>query len=181
MSTKNFLSPEKNYLQLAYAVGSSYNKCGSSYMNRGFFVTWLKLGCIVTGITGLVSFAASIEEFSGPWLWLFDLVRWPLDGDPARFSNETMSLNAILGGIMVGWATLMYFVAAGPIAQGNMKITRQMIISIVMWFCIDSTGSYLSRLPGNIVLNVIFMAILSIPLLALSKDPKTNEQAFENK
>ncbi|MBE9101287.1 hypothetical protein [Vacuolonema iberomarrocanum] len=45
-----------------------------------------------------------------------DLVQWPLDGDPATFSNETLLLNAMLGGVMVGWAALMYFVAAGPIA-----------------------------------------------------------------
>ncbi|MEO1069905.1 MAG: hypothetical protein AAFW95_12425 [Cyanobacteria bacterium J06638_6] len=144
-------------------------------MSREFLVSWLKLGCLVTGITGLVSFAASMEGLSGPWLWLFDLVKWPLDGDPAGFSKETMSVNAILGGVMVGWATLMYFVAAGPIAQGNLQLTRQMLISIVAWFCVDSTGSYLSQLPGNIVLNGIFLVMLSIPLLGLSKATESSQ------
>ncbi|MBE9140040.1 hypothetical protein IQ254_23055 [Nodosilinea sp. LEGE 07088] len=144
-------------------------------MNREFLVSWLKLSCLVTGITGLVSFAASMEGSSGPWLWLFDLVKWPLDSDPAGFSHETMSVNAILGGVMVGWATLMYFVAAGPIAQGNLQLTRRMLISIVAWFCIDSTGSYLSRLPGNIVLNGIFLVMLSIPLLGLAKETESSQ------
>ncbi|MGJ3250782.1 MAG: hypothetical protein ACFE0J_06590 [Elainellaceae cyanobacterium] len=150
-------------------------------MNREFFLTWLKLGCIVVSITGLVSFAASSETFGELWLWLFDLVKWPLDGDPASFSSDTRSLNAILGGVMVGWEMLMYFVAAGPVAEGDVKLARQMLISVFVWFCIDSTGSYLSQLPGNILLNLIFLVMLAVPLLALSKGTATVESSVESR
>lgn len=141
-------------------------------MTREFFVTWLKLDCIIFALTGLVAFAASSKAFSGLWLWFFDLVKWPLDGDPAGFSPETMSVNAVLSGMMVGWAVLMYFVTVGPIAEENRILTRQMLIAIVAWFCIDSTGSYLSQLPGNIVLNLVFLGLFAIPLLALLKTTK---------
>lgn len=149
-------------------------------MNREFFVTCLKLDCIVFALTGLVSFAASSKAFSGLWLWLFDLVKWPLDGNPARFSSETMSVNAILGGVMVGWAMLMYFVTAGPVAEGNVTLTRQMLISVAAWFCVDSTGSYLSHLPENVILNLVYLMIFAIPLLALSKATETSEQALDS-
>jgi len=149
-------------------------------MKREFFVTWLKLDCIVFALTGLVSFAASSKAFSGLWLWLFDLVKWPLDGDPAGFSPETMSVNAILGGMMVGWAMLMYFVTVGPVAEGNVTLTRQMLISIAAWFGVDSTGSYLSHLPGNIVLNLIFLMLFAVPLLTLSKTTHIIEQALDS-
>ena len=148
-------------------------------MNRAFFVAWFKLGCIVAGIAGLVALTASIEAYSGPWLLLLDLVKWPLDGDPAMFSHEALLLNAIIGGVMVGWAALMYFVAAGPIAQGDTKLARQVLISILMWFGIDSIGSYLSQFPGNIAINIFFLIILSIPLFALSKEPKANAKVFK--
>lgn len=122
---------------------------------------------------------ASTEAFSGLWLWLFDLVKWPLNGDPASFNSETMSVNAILGGIMVGWGMLMYFVAAGPVAAGNITLTRQMLISVIAWFGVDSTGSYLSQLPGNILLNMLFLVILAVPLWVLSKGAATGNQVVE--
>lgn len=145
-------------------------------MSRELFITWLKLDCLVTGITGLVAFAGSIEALSGPWLWLFNLVTWPLNDDPARFSPETMSVNAMLGGVMVAWAILIYCVTVGPIAQGNIKLTRQMLLSILAWFCIDSLGSYLSNLPGNIILNLIFLNIFLVPLLVLSRQGTPNQK-----
>lgn len=79
-------------------------------------------------------------------------------------------MNAILGGVMAGWATLMYFVTASPVAEGDVKLTRQMLIAIIAWFCVDSTGSSLSQLPGKILLNLIFLVLLAMPLLVLSNE-----------
>lgn len=147
-------------------------------MNRDFFVTWLKLGCLVTSCTGLLAFASSIGADHGLWLWLLDLLTWPLNGVPVNFNQEALLLNAILGGVMAGWGTLMYFIAADPIAQGNMLLARQMLLSILIWFCVDSIGSYVVQIPGNIVLNILFLFMLSIPLLVLSKESKPNTQAL---
>lgn len=146
-------------------------------MNRALFITWLKWGCLITGAAGLLSFAASVEALSGPWLWLFDLAKWPLDRNPASFSPESMTLNAILGGVLVSWAMILYYVAAGPIAQGNVVLARQMLLSILTWFGIDSVGSYLSHVPGNIILNLVFLALLAVPLWMLSQERKAPQNA----
>jgi len=53
-----------------------------------------------------------------------------------------------------------------------------MLISIAAWFCIDSTGSYLSHLPENIILNLGYLVLFAVPLQALSRTDQTDEQAL---
>ena len=48
-------------------------------------------------LLGLVAAAASHPAGQGPWLLLFDLLAWPLDGRPASFTAETFAVNAVLG------------------------------------------------------------------------------------
>jgi hypothetical protein len=122
---------------------------------------------VITIIVGLVGSAASTEAASGPWRLLFDLLKWPVDGEPAAFQAETFAVNAILGSVMVGWATLMYLVVAGPIARGNRELVRFLLVSLGVWFVVDSSGSLLAGLPGNIILNVGFLGLFLPPLLHL--------------
>jgi hypothetical protein len=42
---------------------------------------------------------------------LLDLLDWPLDGSSSTFANESFILNAVLGGVMIGWGVLMYYLA----------------------------------------------------------------------
>lgn len=86
------------------------------------WLAWLKIACAVTVCVGLIASAASTTVGAAPWLFLFDLLKWPLDGDPVAFAGETFAVNAVLGGVMVGWGTLMYLLAAGPIARGDRAI-----------------------------------------------------------
>jgi len=138
-------------------------------MTRETSIAWAKTACALTFVVGLVAAGGSTAAASEPWRLLFDILKWPLDGDPAGFQGDTPALNAVLGGVMVGWATLMYFVLAGPIARGDVELVRPLMISVGVWFVVDCTGSLLAGLPGNVVLNVGFLALFLPPLLALSR------------
>ena len=138
-------------------------------MGTGLCITWLKIACGLTSAAGLVAAAASTTSTSGLWLWLFDLLAWPIDDQPGAFQDETFAVNAVLGGVMVGWAALMYFVVSGPFARGDGVLIVPMLVSVMAWFVVDSTGSLIADLAGNVVLNVAFLAIFLPPLLTLRR------------
>ena len=80
-------------------------------MTQSQSMRWLQIACLITIITGLVCAMGSHPATDVVWRTLFDLLKWPLDGDPATFNADTRAVNAVLGGTMVGWGVLMYLIA----------------------------------------------------------------------
>lgn len=130
-------------------------------------VIWLQWACGIAFAVGLMAAAGSSSATAGPWLWLFDLLAWPLDGSPAGFDPVTHAVNAVLGGVMVGWASLMYAVVARMSAAGDYTLSLPMLASVLVWFAIDSSGSVAAGLPGNVVLNTGFLLVFVPPLVVL--------------
>jgi hypothetical protein len=42
-------------------------------------------------------------------------------------------------------------------------------MAIVAWFVVDCTGSLLANLPGNVLLNIVFLGLFMPPLLVLQR------------
>ena len=127
---------------------------------------WLRVASITTIAVGLLAAAASTEAADGPWLLLLDVVDWPADGEPSRFVAETRAVNAVAGGVMVGWGTLMYLLAVLPRPEA---VATPMLLAVVAWFAVDSAGSLVAGLPGNVVLNLGFLALFLPPLVTLRR------------
>ncbi|MCP3938225.1 MAG: hypothetical protein GY708_22990 [Actinomycetia bacterium] len=136
--------------------------------------TWLRLASLLALAVGLVAAFASADATDGLWLWLFDLLEWPIDDNPGAFTDPSFALNAVLGGVMVGWATLMYFVTTRQFEKGNAELAAPMMVSILVWFVVDSTGSVVAGLPGNVILNTGFLAVFLPPLISLRRSHPTS-------
>jgi hypothetical protein len=125
----------------------------------------LKGACLGTFLLGLIAAAASHPALAGPWSLLMDLVQWPIDGAQSAASSEARILSAIGGGLTCGWAVMLYGLAAGPIARGDRDARGLFAASVLTWFGIDSAASLLAGWPGNVLLNVVFAALLLTPFL----------------
>ena len=136
-------------------------------MTTATATVWLRVASLATIAVGLLAAAASSATTDGPWLLLFDVVDWPADGEPARFVDETSAVNAVAGGVMVGWGTLMYLLVGQRARPG--AAATPMLVAVVAWFVVDSTASLLAGFPGNVVLNVGFLALLLPPLVVLRR------------
>lgn len=130
-------------------------------------ILWLKVASAITVVVGVVCALASHPATAVGWLWLFDLLKWPLDGDPAFFAVETRAVNAVLGGTMVGWGTLMYLLADPQLLRVAPQVPRLMLSALVAWFVVDCAGSLAAGLPGNLLLNLSFLVLFVPPLRAL--------------
>lgn len=132
-------------------------------------IIWLRCACVITILIGLISALASYPATDGVWLLLFDVLKWPLDGNPAGFSDDTRAVNAVLGGTMVGWGVLMYLLATPQRIHALPEVPRLLLIGLVAWFVVDCIGSILAGLPGNIVLNIGFLGLFVPPLWVLQQ------------
>jgi hypothetical protein len=135
--------------------------------SQATLVRWLQVSCLLTSAIGLVAAAGSHPATEEPWRLLFDVLSWPVDGHPAGFSPESAALSAVSGGVMVGWGVLMFGVVSGPIARGDRGMCNAMIACVVSWFLVDSAGSLLAGLPGNVALNVGSASNFLLPLFML--------------
>jgi hypothetical protein len=130
----------------------------------------LQVACAITVTLGLVSAAASFPATGKLWLFLFDLLKWPIDGNPSQFDLTTRAVNAVLGGVMVGWGTLMFLLVRNFLNNDFALVRKVILIGILSWFVIDSTGSFLAELPWNVVLNVSFLCLFLPPLLFVKNE-----------
>jgi hypothetical protein len=136
-------------------------------------IIWLKIACIMTIGTGVICAMASHSATDFIWLYLFDLLKWPLDGNPAGFHDDTRAVNAVLGGTMVGWGLLMYVLSSKRVLMAVSGLPRMMLIALIAWFLVDCIGSLLAGLPGNLLLNIGFLVLFVPPLLYLNHRTKS--------
>jgi hypothetical protein len=129
---------------------------------------WLKVlraSSVFVFVTGTLPSLAVFEVTQEPWRLFFDFLLWPIDNNPSGFLPAERQLSAVLGGVLCGWAWLLYKLADPKVF--NPSIRTLMVQSAWVWFIIDSGGSVLSGIPLNAVSNVGFLLMLLIPLHAL--------------
>jgi hypothetical protein len=136
----------------------------------------LKIACVGTFIVGLVAAAAAHPALAAPWALLMDLVQWPIDGAQGIAASEARILSAIGGGLTCGWAVMLSGLAAGPLARGDRDIRGLFVVSVLTWFTVDSLASFAAGWAGNVVLNMVFAALLLVPFL-LDRSPSARTAA----
>lgn len=113
---------------------------------------------------GLASALSAMAPLSGLMGGVLDGVFWPVDGRQGAGAEETRLLLAILGGISFGWGLTIWQLAGAPLERMP-EVVRPILRSGVLgWFLVDSTGSVLAGAPLNVVANVVFAALLLVPL-----------------
>ncbi len=125
------------------------------YLSVGFF------------IMALVFASGAFASFDGASKLLHDVADWPMDGSMADYTREAKWFSAIGGGLFAGYSVLFFLVVAPLVEQGSSLVIRGTIISMLVWFVIDSAGSVAAGVPTNVVFNVGFLAVFLGPLLAI--------------
>jgi hypothetical protein len=123
-------------------------------------IDWLKIlrfSCLYILVTGILPTLAIFEATQEPWRLFFDILTWPLDQSPATFTDGERQLSAVLGGVLCGWAWLMYKLSHKEVF--NQNIRKFMVQSTWIWFIVDSGGSIIAGLPLNAISNISFTSI----------------------
>ncbi|HNR77657.1 MAG TPA: hypothetical protein PKM48_11045 [Parvularculaceae bacterium] len=101
--------------------------------------------------------------------WSFDLLNWPIDGDPGELTKMSVFMSAIGGGVLAALGVINWLLVAPAIEAGDRRILNAGLASVFTWFALDSTGSVLSGAASNVGFNAAILALYVLPVLAARK------------
>lgn len=127
-------------------------------------VRWLKIGSALTIGFGILVAAAATPLLSAPAAFLVDMIFFPVDGLQGVSGDEIRLVNAIAGGIMVGWGVMLWMVSTKLYPQDPVLGRQLILTSVGIWFVIDSTGSIIAGAPLNALFNVSFLLLFFVPV-----------------
>jgi len=124
----------------------------------------LKVSSVLTIIFGLL-FALGSHDATDMLVRRFtDLMFWRLDDGVGQLTDTTHLADAILGGVMCGWAAMTWLLADRLLLKAPKEIKSIILISLCVWFVPDSLGSIASGAWLNAISNIGFFAMFALPL-----------------
>lgn len=132
--------------------------------STSFHRFYLKVTALVIGSFGPVFFLGTMMGTSAPAEWTLDLLKWPLDGEQAFTDSTTRFLSALTGGFLLGWGILVWCLSAWVYPLAPEGVRKSVLISVVSWFLLDSTGSWASGTPSNVLFNALILLLAIGPL-----------------
>lgn len=122
-------------------------------------------------VSGLVFASLAFVGLSAPALALLDALKWPVDGDPGALGVDARWLAAIGGGVLAAFGAMTAMIVAPGLERGDGGVRNGAVVSILVWFFVDSAGSVAAGVPSNAAFNVPFLLIYLAPLVAWKPDP----------
>lgn len=129
-----------------------------------FHKFWLKITAIVIGSFGPVFFLGTMVSTLEPARLTLDLLSWPIDGMTTYASPDTRFLSALTGGFLVGWGVMTWFLSSWVYDKAPEPVRKTVLVSLLSWFVLDSSGSVASGNPSNAVFNVLVLLLAVGPL-----------------
>ena len=145
------------------------------------WINWLKIICGVFILYGLalVFLPEQIQDVQGAIYY-----NWPLDEDvfsqvTAIDRNYFMLLYGIIGGVLIGWAVLIYAMVNGPLRYGQRWAWQALIASLSAWFVTDTLISGATGYSINVLFNVVSAVAFAVPLFAIRRYMTTDNTATQ--
>jgi len=136
-------------------------------MTLNFRIIWIKIAAsallIIPGV--MMILAPLVPMFFVAVSAFLDFAFQPLNGLETLSGTTAGLLNAILGGVLLGFGVMIWMVAE-HVYRKDVKLGRRLLLApIVSWFLCDSLGSVIAGAWFNAALNVGIFVLLTIPVL----------------
>ncbi len=140
-------------------------------MTHEFHKRWLKVSAFVIGSFGPIFFLGSILETSEPARITLDLLSFPIDDLQTFSESTTRFLSALTGGFLFGWGVMVWCLSSWVYDIAPEQVRKTVLIGLLSWFVLDSTGSVLSGNPSNALFNILVLVIAVGPLWRPAHSP----------
>jgi hypothetical protein len=129
-------------------------------------------------VVAAVAAYAFVLVVAGLWLGdtVFDLLSFgPEDGNIENAQREYVQLlYGVLGAVIVGWMATIAAIVVGPLRRRESWAWRAVVISVTIWFVLDTGLSLVLGFIGHALFNVAFAIGLAVPLAAIRADLREN-------
>lgn len=134
------------------------------FRSQQFHKFYLKITAIVVGSFGPVFFLGTIAETAGLATWTLDFLSWPVDGAQVYTELTTRFLSALTGGFLFGWGVMIWCLSSWVYDQAPNAVRKSVLVGILCWFVLDSSGSIASGNTSNAFFNIIVLLLAVGPL-----------------
>lgn len=138
--------------------------------SQQFHKKWLVVTAIVVGSFGPVFFLGTMLATSEPARWTLDFLSWPVDGNITYESSDTRFLSALTGGFLLGWGVMIWLLSKWVYDKAPEAVRKVVLISILSWFILDSSGSIASGNASNALFNVVILLLAVGPMWSTAKE-----------
>lgn len=148
----------------------SVKTSGSGIRSHKFHKFWLKITAFVVGSFGPIFFLGTMESTKEPARLTLDILSWPLDGMTTYASPDTQFLSALTGGFLLGWGVMIWCLSAWVYDKSPEFVRRAVLVGVLSWFVLDSSGSIASGNASNAFFNVLVLLVGVGPLWVPAKE-----------
>lgn len=134
------------------------------FRSHSFYKFYLKITAVVVGAFGPVFFLGTMPTTSEPARWTLDFLSFPLDGLQNYEAATTRFLSALTGGFLFGWGVMIWGMSVWVYDKAPEAVRKSMLLGILAWFILDSTGSFTSGNASNILFNILVLMLAAGPL-----------------
>jgi hypothetical protein len=139
-------------------------------MTKEFHKFWLKITAFVIGSFGPIFFLGTMISTSEPARWTLDFLSFPVDGIQNYQAATTRFLSALTGGFLLGWGATVWCLSSWVYDKAPEQVRKTVLVGVLSWFVLDSSGSIASGNPSNALFNVIVLLMAVGPLWRPAKD-----------
>jgi hypothetical protein len=134
------------------------------FRSHSFYKFYLKITAVVVGAFGPVFFLGTMLATSEPARWTLDLLTYPLDGAQSYEAATTRFLSALTGGFLFGWGVMIWGLSSWVYDKAPEAVRKSVLLGIMAWFVLDSTGSITSGNASNALYNIGVLIVAVGPL-----------------
>jgi hypothetical protein len=136
---------------------------------------WNRVLLIVVAAVAVYAFLLVV---AGLWLGdtVFDLLGFgPEDGNVESAQRDYVRLlYGVLGAVIVGWMATIAAIVVEPLRRREPWAWSAIVISVTIWFVLDTGLSLVLGFIGHALFNVAFAIGLAVPLAAIRADLQEN-------
>lgn len=110
---------------------------------------------------------APYASINFPARLILDILDWPMSNLSAPLDRNTQWLSAISAGLMCAISVLLGGIVVPAIKERNLQIVNTTTVAILVWYLIDSFGSYASGVISNVFFNTLFLVLVLAPLIGV--------------
>jgi hypothetical protein len=134
-----------------------------------FWIGWLTLATLGVSLFGIA--LVIFPDFARQG---FSLLVYFDAGHLSSLGEEVINyvalLHAVLGSVMFGWGIALLIVVRKLYANGSRLGWQIVAVSVLVWFVPDTTFSLWSGFWQNALLNLSFLVLFLVPLVATFKE-----------
>ena len=133
-------------------------------MTTTFHKSYLQFTSFIVGSFGQVFFLGTMISTSEPARWTLDFLSLPLDGLQTYEASTIRFLSALTGGFLLGWGVCIWCLQKWVYDLAPEGVRKSVLVSLLAWFVLDSTGSIASGNTSNVFFNIIVLLLAVGPL-----------------